>query len=241
MKIFGIGDLHLPGRQDKPMNVFGAQWTDHPDRIAAQWRRIVGEGDLVLMPGDLSWAMTLNEAADDLAYLGALPGRIVLIRGNHDYWWEGIGKVRQALPPNVVALQNDFVPLGEGWAICGTRGWDLPGAEGHSEVDDRVFRRELIRLELSLQAAVKQGLKPFAVMLHYPPAWRSGMPTAFTQLLEKHGVQLCVYGHLHGDGIHKGIVGEHRGVTYRLVSCDAIGFAPRLVGRVVRGVPEPAK
>ena len=126
MRIFAIGDLHLPGNQEKPMDVFGAHWADHGRRIASAWEATVGPDDVVLMPGDLSWAMTLDEAIDDLAYLGALPGDAIIIRGNHDYWWSAIGKVRQGLPPGVHAIQNDFVALGE-VAVCGTRGWSLAG------------------------------------------------------------------------------------------------------------------
>ncbi|MFS8543305.1 MAG: metallophosphoesterase, partial [Limnochordales bacterium] len=117
MRIFAIGDLHLPGGQDKPMDVFGPGWADHPQKIRRAWLEVVGAGDVVLMPGDLSWAMTLEQVQGDFQYLATLPGRIVLIRGNHDYWWSSISKVRRALPPNVTALTNDHLPLPRGWAV----------------------------------------------------------------------------------------------------------------------------
>lgn len=230
MRVFAIGDLHLPGRQDKPMDIFGGRWTDHPERIAAAWRERVGPGDVVLMPGDLSWAMTLDEAADDLAYLGGLPGEVILVRGNHDYWWNAIGKVRKALPPGVKAIQNDCVKIGE-IAVCGTRGWTLPGSEGFTEQDEKVYRREIERLKLSLESAVRAGLEPAIVMMHYPPAPRNQAPTGFTELLEAYGVKLCVYGHLHGEAQRGALSGLVRGVRYRLVACDAIGFAPVEVAR----------
>lgn len=231
VRIFAIGDLHLPGGQDKPMDVFGGRWASHPERIAKAWRELVGPSDVVLVPGDLSWAMTLEQAADDLAYLGELPGEVILIRGNHDYWWSAIGKVRKALPPRVRAIQNDHVQVA-GIAVCGTRGWTLPGSDGFTEQDEKVYRREVERLRLSLDSAVKAGLSPAIAMMHFPPASKSQAPTGFTELLEAYGVRLCVYGHLHGDSQRGALSGTVRGVHYRLVACDAIGFAPVQVAEV---------
>jgi len=231
VRIFAIGDLHLPGGQDKPMDVFGQRWAGHPERIARSWRERVGPSDVVLMPGDLSWAMTLDQAQADLSYLGALPGEVLLVRGNHDYWWSAIGKVRKALPATVRAIQNDHVPVAA-IAVCGTRGWMLPGTDGFTAQDEKVYRREVERLRLSLDSARKAGLAPAIVMMHYPPALRNQAPTGFTELLEAYGVKLCVYGHLHGDAQRGALAGLVRGVYYRLVACDAIGFAPTLVARV---------
>ena len=231
MRIFAIGDLHLPGGEEKPMDVFGSAWTDHPARIKEAWCRTVREEDLVLVPGDISWAMTLEEAAEDLVYLGSLPGTVVIIRGNHDYWWQAIGKVRRALPPNVVALQNDHFALPDGTAVCGTRGWDLPDdtADPH---DEKVYSREVIRLELSLASARAAGLQPRIVMLHYPPTTRDGRRTPITDLMEHNGVEHCVYGHLHGPARSAGVRGQVRGVSYHLVACDAIAFTPVQVTQV---------
>lgn len=225
MELYAIGDLHLPGGQQKPMDIFGEGWIDHPERIRKAWRERVGSADLVLVPGDISWAMTLEEAQEDLEYLGSLTGSIVMIRGNHDYWWSGIGRVRDALPGNVAALQNDHYPLPDGSAICGTRGWDLPdsGSDAH---DFKLFQREIGRLELSLKSAVEAGRGPRIAMLHYPPTTQDGRRTQVTDLLEEYGVSLCVYGHLHGPARKRAIQGKLRGVTYQLVACDAIGFAP---------------
>lgn len=227
MRIFAIGDLHLPGGQSKPMDVFGEAWEGHPERIAGAWRERVGPGDLVLVPGDISWAMRLEEAAGDLAYLGGLPGQVVMVRGNHDYWWSSIGKVRRALPPNVVAIQNDHFPLGTRGAICGTRGWVVPGYGITDEDDERLYQREVGRLELSLQSAAKAGRHPSIVMMHFPPVVEPGRPSEFARLLSEYGVAVCVYGHLHGEAAHaKAFQGRLDGVDYVLASCDAIGFAP---------------
>lgn len=208
------------------MDIFGAGWTDHPQRVRENWLARVASEDLVLMPGDLSWAMTLEEAADDLAYLADLPGRILLVRGNHDYWWSSLAKVRRALPRHVSALQNDHYALPGGGAVCGTRGWDLPSTAGDPQ-DIKIYRREVGRLRLSLESARKAGLAPRIAMLHYPPTLRDGRRTEFSDLLEAYGVKVCVYGHLHGERAHQGALqGSLRGVRYHLVSCDALGCAP---------------
>ena len=235
MHIYAIADLHLPGGQEKPMDVFGGKWRDHPARIEENWRRVVGEDDLVLVPGDISWAMKLGEARGDLDFIGRLPGRIILSRGNHDYWWQAIGKVRGALSERVVALQNDHAPIGGGFAVCGSRGWNHPYTPGFSEEDQKLYERELQRLKLSLDSAARAGLRPAAVLLHFPPAPADGRSTGFTDLLEAYDVQLCVYGHLHGDAQKGALQGLVRGVVYHLVACDAIGFTPKRVATVCGG------
>ncbi len=235
MQIFAIGDLHLPGGQEKPMDVFGAAWRDHAARIEANWRRIVGEDDLVLVPGDISWAMKLHEAAEDLSFIERLPGKVVLSKGNHDYWWQAIGKVRAALGGRVQALQNDHIAISDRWAICGSRGWTHPYSPEFTEHDEKIYERELERLELSLSSAVKAGLKPAVAMLHFPPAPSDGRPTGFSDLLERFEVPVCVYGHLHGEGRAGALQGALRGVVYHLVACDAIGFAPKWVAQLSNG------
>lgn len=233
LKVFAIGDLHLPGGQDKPMDVFGAAWRDHPRKIRAAWLEMVSDDDVVLVPGDISWAMTLAEAKEDLEFLGSLPGRIIMIRGNHDYWWSGIGKVRRALPPNVHAVQNDHVPLTPEWAVCGTRGWVVPGGSGWDEEKDApIYAREQIRLRMSLESAVKAGAERLIVMLHFPPVNERHEPSAFTRLLEEFPVVHCVYGHLHGAAQRGALRGTHRGVLYHLAACDAIGFRPLFIDKI---------
>lgn len=234
MRLFALGDLHLGSAVAKPMDVFGPEWREHPRRVEVNWRRRVGPRDWVLVPGDISWAMSLEEALPDLEWLGGLPGRIVLLRGNHDYWWTSVSKVRRHLPPNVRALQNDHLLLGGGVAVAGSRGWLFPGPEPLSEEDERIYRRELARLELSLESARRAGAREIVAMLHFPPGPPDGRPTGFTELLERYPVTRCVYGHLHGPAARNALRGKHRGVEYTLVACDAVGFSPVFI----RDLPE---
>lgn len=223
MAIYAIADLHLPGGDIKPMDVFGAHWANHFERISQDWRAKVSDEDIVLVPGDISWAMTLEEAKPDLEAIGRLPGRKVLIRGNHDYWWSGIGRVRDALPPNMYALQNDCLCL-EDVILCGTRGWVLPGEQ--TEADDvKIYQRELIRLNMTLsQARRKSDSMPLICMMHFPPLTDACRETGFTELLEQYRVDDVVYGHLHGAGLKTGFRGTLRGIRYHLVSCDGLDF-----------------
>ncbi len=206
------------------MDVFGDQWKDHPAKIAANWRRLVREEDVVLLPGDFSWAMRLPEAEPDLRFLAELPGRKILIRGNHDYWWASIAKVRAALPAGVFAIQNDHLVV-DGFAICGSRGWNLPNGCLPGDDSPKHFARERNRLEISLASAPPD--LPKIAMLHFPPTLTCTDDPGFTDILEAHGVQLCVYGHLHGKQDHRlGIQGERNGVQYLLCAADAVNFAP---------------
>jgi len=226
MRLFAIGDLHLPGGDEKPMEVFGDHWEGHFARIGQDWRSRVANEDVVLIPGDTSWAMQLGAAVPDLQSIAALPGRKNLVKGNHDYWWGGIGQVRKALPEGMFAIQHDTVDVGDA-VICGTRGWMYPTADTPlSQEDERIFNREMIRLELALQAAVKAaGERPIVVMLHYPPLYQQDRDTPFTRLLEKYPVHTVVYGHLHGAGIRAGFQGMWNGICYMLTSCDSLDFS----------------
>ena len=220
MAVFAIADLHLPARQ-KPMDVFGDHWRDHFQRIRQDWLNRVDDGDAVLLPGDLSWAMRLEDALEDLRCIGQLPGRKLLMRGNHDYWWSSIGRVRRALPGGMFALQNDSLRL-DGRLYAGTRGWTLPGPEV-PEDDLRIYRRERMRLELSLAHARRaDAAAPITVMMHFPPLTED--EPGFSDILEAYGVEDCVYGHLHGPAIYGAVRGERRGVRYHQVSCDGLDF-----------------
>ena len=231
VKVFAIGDLHLPGGDKKPMDVFGPHWENHFERISEDWRARVDDGDTVLIPGDISWAMQLGDALGDLRRIAQLPGRKLILRGNHDYWWSSLTQLRCSLPEGMYAVQNDAVDAGE-IVFCGTRGWMIPpqsqtaGAQGASQ-DEKLYRREALRLEMSLQTAQRMaGGRPVFAMMHYPPLLpehaREG--TEFTRLLTQYGVSRCVYGHLHGPSVHRGYCGVYNGVQYDLVSCDALGF-----------------
>ena len=226
MKIWAIGDLHLPGVDKKPMDIFGPHWKDHFERISEDWRAKVSPEDIVLIPGDISWAMQLADAMEDLRRIAALPGTILILRGNHDYWWSSLTQLRSGLPENMKALQNDAYDAGE-CVFCGTRGWTIPGAGSDAEQDLKIYRRETGRLELSLKAAKSlAGDRPIFAMMHYPPILPEFLSagTSFTRLLTEYGVTRCVYGHLHGQSTRKAFNGMYAGVRYDLTSCDALGF-----------------
>ena len=225
MRLFAIGDLHLPGGDEKPMNIFGEHWEHHFERISEDWRSRVSDEDVVLIPGDISWAMQLPQAVPDLQAIGKLPGRKVICKGNHDYWWSSVSKIRAVLPEGMSVVQHDAADMGE-FVVCGTRGWVFPTGEAQlNEEDERIMQRELIRLELAIKAAQKiAGERPVVVMLHYPPLYDQERDTPFTALLERMQVRTVIYGHLHGAGIRIGYTGCWNGVHYHLVSCDALGF-----------------
>jgi len=226
VRVFAIGDLHLPGGDMKPMDVFGPHWENHFDRIGESWRAQVKEDDVVLIPGDISWAMQLGDALEDLRRISELPGKILILRGNHDFWWSSLTQLRCSLPKSMHAVQNDAYDAGE-FVICGTRGWMIPG-QGTSAQDEKIYKREALRLEMSLQAAKKLADgRPVMAMMHYPPLLpeHKSAGTAFTRLLSDYGVSRCVYGHLHGQSVQRGVNGLYESVRYDLVSCDALGFA----------------
>lgn len=221
MAVYAISDLHLPARE-KPMDIFGEHWANHFEKISEDWRARVSEGDIVLLPGDLTWAMHLEEALEDLQRIGALPGRKLILRGNHDYWWSAIGRVRRSLPEGMFAIQNDFLML-DGLVFAGSRGWIIPVGDSADAGDVKIFQRERVRLEMSLRSArSKAPDAPLIVMMHYPPLIDAAR--GFADLLEEYGVRDCVYGHLHGAGLHGAIRGERNGVRYHQVSCDGLGF-----------------
>lgn len=231
MKIFALADLHLSLSQAKPMDIFGPEWVNHHLRIAENWSRLVGLDDWVLICGDISWAMHLEDACKDLDFIAALPGRKILIRGNHDYWWKGISKVRKALPEGMAAIQNDYIPI-ENIAICGTRGWNIPG-EQSSEEDEKIYQREIIRAEISLSEAAKDGYKEKLFMMHFPPFVNGSLDPGFKKLFHDYGVGWCVYGHIHGSDHRFAVEGVIDGVRYVFAAADFTGFSPvEIIDRV---------
>lgn len=221
MAVFAISDLHLPARQ-KPMDIFGPQWENHFERISEDWRARVTDADIVLLPGDLTWAMHLEEAMEDIRRVGELPGRKLILRGNHDYWWSAIGRVRRALPEGMYAIQNDVLVL-DGILFAGSRGWSIPMGENPDADDVRIYNRERMRLEMSLKAARRIDPEaPLIAMMHYPPLMEN--VRGFSDILEAYGVSDCVYGHLHGAALNGAVRGERGGVRYHQVSCDGLDF-----------------
>jgi predicted phosphohydrolase len=225
MAIFAIGDLHMPGNGVKPMDIFGQHWDHHMDTIRVNWLETVAPSDTVLIPGDISWAMQFDDAKADLQSIAALPARKSSCAATTITGEPIIPSCARFLPEGMLALQNDSVAVGD-LAGCGTRGWTFPTeAFPLDEQETKIYQRELIRLRMALDHAAARGL-PIVAMTHFPPLLKDCRDTAFTALLEEYGVRLCVYGHLHGVGIRSGFNGEHNGVSYRLTSCDALGFAP---------------
>ncbi len=223
MAIYAIGDLHLSGYSDKPMDIFGAQWNDHANKIRDSWLKKVNNDDAVLIPGDISWAMTLEEAMIDLEWIADLPGKKYLIRGNHDYWWGSITRLN-SLFDSMSFIQNNFFTYRE-YAICGTRGWNCPNHYKFTNHDEKIYLREVSRLEMSLNTAKKSGYANIIVMLHYPPTNDKLEPSLFTEVLEKYNVRHVIYGHLHGETSYgAGLKGIYNGINYYLTSCDYAGF-----------------
>ncbi len=223
MRIFAISDLHLSGTTNKPMAIFGGSWAEgYWDRVKKDWTEKVAPEDVVLIGGDISWSMSLEGAIPDLMEIDNLPGKKILIRGNHDYWWASLNKMKSLLLRTITFLQNNATKIGN-YVFCGTRGWTVPeeGAE-QSEEDKKIFSREILRLEMTLSDGRKllnEGDKMIC-MTHYPPFNARFDHSPFTDLMNKYNVDLAIYGHLHGNlSRYKDIVYIDR-IPYFLTSCD---------------------
>ena len=224
MQIYAIADLHLSLTSEKPMDVFGEAWRGHAEKLERNWRERVQDDDLVLIPGDISWAMQLSAALPDLSFIGNLPGKKILLKGNHDYWWSAIGRVRSLLPAGMRAIQNDAI-VEDNIGICGTRGWLCPGSNNFNAEDQKIYLRELDRLSLSL--ASLPAVETKIAMLHFPPFLDKEKGSGFTERMEDAGVQIVVYGHLHGEANRYAFEGERNGITYHCVAADKLDFAPK--------------
>ena len=229
MSIFVIGDLHLSFNNPKPMDIFGENWVNHEEKIKSNWIENVEENDLVVLPGDFSWETYLKDTKKDFEYINNLPGKKLLLKGNHDYWWTTVTSMKTFLKENnftnIDFLYNNSYEF-ENKIICGTRGWSII-----DESDDKkLINRELIRLELSLQEGInKYGTdKEIIVFMHYPPIIKSKIISEeemqFVQLMKKYNVKKCYYGHLHGASILDAIEGEFEGIEFKLVSADGLNF-----------------
>ncbi len=233
MKIFAIADLHLSFSEniDKPMGIFGSGWENHEERLREAWLSSVSENDLVLIPGDISWALKMEDALVDFEWIHELPGTKIISKGNHDLWWSRINYLN-SLYDDIIFLQNECYDIeGENLVVVASRGWPYPGSIEYTEHDEKIYERELHRLTLGLESArSKAPGKKIIACLHYPPSDSFGRKTAFTEILENYNVWKCIYGHLHGQAsFGSGIKGEHRGVEYILASLDYLGATPRLI------------
>ena len=224
--IYAIGDLHLGFAMDKPMDKFGAEWANHHLMIEENWRRVVKPEDTVILAGDTSWAMDAEDFMQDFRFVQSLPGRKVIVQGNHDYWWGSTNKLN-ALDENIYFLKCGFARA-KGLHICGARGWLCPNDALFTEHDRKIYLREAARLKLSLDGAMADGAADIVVAMHYPPMNDSGEVSAFTELMRDYPVRLVVYGHLHGEGGHAKRIelkGMQEEIQYQLVSCDYLKFA----------------
>lgn len=245
MAVWAIADLHLSfGVPDKSMDVFGEQWAQHAEKIAVNWRNSIASDDLVLIAGDISWAMTPEQAKADLDWIADLPGTKVLIRGNHDYWWTSLSKIKKIMPPGIHLIQNNAVHW-QGIGVAGARLWDsaeyqfgpyinyrdnprankLQTGMEYTQDDSKIFDRELLRLETSLKALHPESRFRIA-MTHYPPIGAALAPSLVSQLLEKYRIDICIFGHLHNIKPDLSLFGSNNGVTYYLTSCDYLNFVP---------------
>lgn len=223
MSIFAIGDLHLSGAVHKPMTVFGSHWQNHWEKIKKNWKENVTGEDAVLIAGDISWAMTLEEALVDLKEIHLLPGKKIFIKGNHDYWWKTITKLNQIFEDQFF-IQNNFY-IYQDYIICGTRGWICPNSIKFTEHDKKIYERELKRLILSLEEVKKIKGKQIIVLTHFPPTNDQLDSSGFTELYEEYSVSKVIYGHLHGENtFSQGLQGIYNNVKYYLVSADYMNF-----------------
>ena len=223
MKVFAISDLHLSISADKPMDIFGEKWEGYLDKIKNDWQEKVTDDDVVLICGDISWAMKLEDGLSDLNFLSDFKGKKILIRGNHDYWWQGITRIRENLPTGFYALQNDAVKIGN-VVFCGSRGWAVEGSPDFDEHDRHIYEREAERFKLALNSAKKlldDGDK-LVCLIHYPPFNVRKEASLFTKLFESYNVDKVVYGHLHGKGVVPYRNLSINGVEYILSSCDLV-------------------
>ncbi len=221
MKVYAISDLHLSLSGEKPMDIFGEKWDGYLEKIEKDWQSKVTDDDVVLISGDISWAMKLEDAVNDLQFIAKLKGKKILIKGNHDYWWQGINKVRNSLPKNVYALQNDSIKIGN-YVFCGSRGWTVEGANDFTSQDLKIYRREAERFKLALKSAqnlISDGDK-LVCLIHYPPFNIRLENSLFTTLFEEYKVDKVVYGHLHGKDVKTYPKISKNGVEYYLTSCD---------------------
>ena len=219
--IWALGDLHFDPIGDKPMDIFGENWIDHEEQIVSYWKEVVKEEDIVLLPGDISWGLKLDEAAIDLENIDALPGKKIISKGNHDYWWGSLSKM-DSLGFESISFLNNNSYLYNDIAISGTRGWMPKDSSGFAENDEKIYLREVNRLKNSLESNKDASRK--IAMIHYPPFNQDFSVNEFSKLLSEYKVDLCIYGHLHAEG-HKYIVeGNIDGVEYKCVSCDYVDF-----------------
>lgn len=234
MSIYAIGDLHLSFNENKPMNIFGQNWENHEQKIKQHWLEKIKQNDLVILPGDFSWSMHLRDTAKDFEFINSLPGKKILTKGNHDYWWETIKKMREFIKENnfenIDFLFNSSFEY-ENKIIVGTRGWTFSNTEN----SEKMTKRELARLELSIKDGIMRygETKEILCVLHYPPITKimleNSQKSDYIELMKKYNIKKCIYGHLHGESHKEAVEGIIDGIELKLVSSDFLNFKPQLL------------
>ncbi len=233
MGIYAIADLHLSFSTDKPMDIFGSKWENYTEKLKTNWNRLVKDEDIVVIPGDLSWAMYLEDTADDFLFLHQLNGQKIIMKGNHDYWFSTASKINTFFKQNgfgsIRLLHNNFYPYSgeKKYGICGTKGFDV-SKKPVKEEDLKLLNRETLRLSHSIEQAKEAGCEEILVFLHYPPVLEMDKfnKNPFTEMMHQYGIKKCYYGHLHHLAAHRAIEGLYDGIEYQLVSCDHLNFQP---------------
>ena len=225
MAIYVIGDLHLSFSTNKPMDIFGINWQNYEEKIKKDWLLKVKPEDTVILPGDFSWAMYLDETEKDFEFINNLPGEKILLKGNHDYWWTTVTSMRKYIKEenfeNIDFLYNNSYEI-ENKIIAGTKGWNI----SEEQEDIRLTKREVARLELSIKSGIEKygNDKEIIVFMHYPPLTKTNIDTDYTRLMKKYGIKRCYYGHLHANSIKDAVEGNVDGIEYKLVSSDGLDF-----------------
>lgn len=227
MSLYAIADLHLSLSSGKPMNIFPG-WDNHVERLEKNWQATVSPDDTVVVPGDISWAINFEEAKADFDFINRLNGHKVIMKGNHDYWWNSMAKMNRFLEENgfdtITIVHNNYYPYGD-YGICGTRGWIKDTEE---PADAKVLAREAGRLETSIKAALAGGKKPI-VFLHYPPIFANDYNREILDVLFRYDIKTCYYGHLHGNAHRYAVCGEVDGINYQLIAGDFVQFCPKFI------------
>ncbi len=228
MSVYAIADLHLSLGTDKPMEVFEG-WNNYVERIQKNWQKLITDNDTVVIAGDISWAADINDARKDFDFINKLNGKKIILKGNHDFWWTTKSKTDKFFAQNgfdtISVLHNNYY-VADGLALCGTRGWFY---DAETDADMKILMREVGRLKLSIEPAVKAGYSPI-VFLHYPPIYNNMECKEITDVLKEYNIRKCFYGHVHGrNAAKRAFTGECEGIRYELIACDRLGFMPLAV------------
>lgn len=229
--IFAISDLHLSESVQKPMDIFGQRWENHLQRLNENWRAVVGNDDTVVIPGDISWATYISQIKEDFRFIENLPGRKIISKGNHDYWWTTQSKISKFLAENdfkTISILHNNSYIIDRTAICGSRGWICPGETNFSAEDEKIYKRELMRLEMSLES-LKDEYDRLIVALHFPPFAPGGRDSGFIDIMKKHKADLCLFGHIHNASAGYAAEKESDGMRFRLIAADSLDFTPLLI------------